>query len=172
MHAVAGAGEELGLGERPQHSSEFRTGDACLLRAGIVGIKQRIDIDVEDITAPAGRRAEPRRPMHCIVSVDADAAFAHTVEADWGNERALIRVAQSKVDAIVSRLDAYRYLARKFEQAALLQARSIGSRDDPIVVLMELVAIGRIAQEVRKIVKQIQFALDDKGVGLPYAIGI
>ena len=76
-------------------------------------------------------------------------------------------VGQAKIDVIIPGLDAERGFHQPAGERPVEGSRRIRARHDPVVVLMKLIALGRIGQKISEIVEQIEFAFDDIGVGLP-----
>ncbi len=92
------------------------------------------------------------------------------VEQHIGEQLALHRVAQSKIDVVVAALHAEHGLGRPAEQRAVDGARGAGAAVDAIIVLMKLVAVVAVARIVEvpgEIVEQVQLVFDHIGVGLP-----
>ena len=101
------------LANGPSTAVNFGLPIAALRSAGVGRIEDRVDGRGIEVAAPAERGAEPVGPVHGVLRIDADAAFADLVAADIGQERALERVGQAELDVVVAGLHAERRLDRQ-----------------------------------------------------------
>ena len=165
--AHAGTEEEFRFIERPKDDAQFRTADRDFVAAGVRLLQDRIHRSRIIVAAPAGGGLEPIGPVHRVLDIDAGIAFADVVEERVRQELALHRIGQRQRDVVVARLHAEHGFARPSQQRALDGARDATAAVSAIVVLVELVAIGRIGQEPGEIVVKIEPVFHHIAVGLP-----
>ena len=78
------------------------------------------------------------------------------VEEGVREKHAAERVAQTNIDVVITGLHTEHRLARPVEQSPIECARDSAARIDAIIVLMELIAQGRIGREPREVVEEIE----------------
>jgi hypothetical protein len=92
------------------------------------------------------------------------------VEEGIREKRALERVAQTNIDVVITGFQTEHCLARPVEQAPIKCAREGATRVDAIIVLMELIAQGRIGREPGEVVEEIERIFDDVGIRFPQTV--
>ena len=133
-------------------------------------LASKIELTLADRGRRAIRRSSAANCVQCAVllGVDPDAAFLDQVGADVRQELPLDGVGQRDLDVVVARLDAERGLHAARPPSDPLNVRAtLAPIEHAVVELVELIAVGRVRQEEREIVEQVERALDHVGIGLP-----
>src|SRR5262249_18705783 len=155
MEPCPGIDVKLGAPERADHGPALRARDALMSRPPVLGIAG-VDAKAIAIDADTSERSEPRRPLRFVLSVGGSARLHHGVLPHGVEQLPRLRVIQPDGgNVVVPKLDTDRVLHFVSEPTTDALVTDLASRDEPVIELMELIAVGRIVQKVREVGKQV-----------------
>ena len=105
--------------------------------------------------------------MDCAFAINANASLTDIVAPHVRQECALISIGKAQMDIVVPGLNAESCLHGQTGDCPLYCLRSIRARKEAVIVLMELVALGRVRQKIGEVVEEIELAFDGVDIRLP-----
>src|SRR5262249_30711804 len=121
----------------------------------------RVNVEAVSVDTDARYRPQPRRPGGFVLRIAGGAGLDDGVQPDRLEELTSLRVVQANGgDVVVPDLNAERVLHLAAQPMADTAMADFPSRDEPVIGLVELVAVDRIVQKICEVGKQIEIVPD------------